>query len=197
MADESKKGGATAARGDASPEEQRRPLTVEVGGGQNQNLLWGPTAARLRGRWDGHNLAGGDQSEAGLRKMPTIPGVHVVIDPRARKCRLVDPLSLPANRGLLQQVNTVFRHLFRRDTDAVPEYALDNATDDQLATWLYWAMRLVQGENGRVVSGECPRDERAIAALYPGAKIEKKFFDYAEDVRRTEVRESVAAGFGV
>lgn len=147
-----------------------------MAGRQNENLLFGPTAARLRGRWSWSNTARGETSEAGLTKMPEVPGLYIVIDPPARRAAIIDPLGLEENRGLLLEVSNCHQSLYGRSIVPVPTTERHDMTDDELATWLYWAWRFKNSGHVTVVAGHVP-DLAEIGRALPRAKIQRQFYD--------------------
>ena len=151
-------------------------VTIEIDTPSNAQLLFGPANMRLRGRWDSHRLPPGSQSEHGLMGMPTIPGMHVEVDPVRRVCRVYDPLNEPANRDLLARVSAAHRHTFSQDVRPVMESRQEDVDADILATWLYWCWRAVQSGNARVISGTLATGGE-VKAAYPDGRITRDFFD--------------------
>lgn len=135
-------------------------VRLEVVDGRNRGILWPPTGAKLRARWDQANLISDERSEKLEKLPPIIPGVVVEIMAQGSKRRLsiTDPLGDPRNSALLEQVKRSFKAIL--GTDHGPEKAVvfDEVTDNMLKTWLYWARRMVdrqevRGENDRFSSG--------------------------------------------
>jgi hypothetical protein len=169
-------------------------VTVEVMERTNGNVLWGPTGSVLRGHWDSHNMCPGDQSEAGLLRMPEIPGVYLTVSPRQRTVAVQDPLRLDENRQILAEASRIHRDLFKREFTHVPEDVRPDQSESDLATWLFWMMRLVKAGMARLVAGRLPEREEEIRRAFPGAVINKKFFDSAEQQARAQQRvDAVAA----
>jgi hypothetical protein len=164
-------------------------VTVEVCEDNNRNYLWGPTGQRLRGRWDGHNLNGGDASEAGLRKMPVIPGMHISVLPRQRTCRVDDPLADPSAQPLLMEINRVYYPIFKVQRTPVESVVRTDCTDSDMASWLALLMRAVKSGLGRVIDGELPRDEAELMRAFPGATIRRSYFDNVEAAARGALAE--------
>lgn len=161
-----------------------------------RNFLWGPTQSPLRGRWDAHYLPRGDMSEAGVTTIPVIPGQVVTIDPRNRRCAVTDPLADAGNQSLATEVFSRINAVLKESRCPVPPTVRENCDDAELATWTYWAMRLVQAGNGRVIEGEIPRDREHVRAMYPGVRISRKFFDAATQTAAESMMAAAAEGRG-
>jgi hypothetical protein len=168
-------------------------VVLEVSNKDNRQLLWGPSAAKLRGRWEAGNLGGGDTSEAGLRRMPVVPGIRIIIRPGERTVGTHDPLSEENNRTILAEINNIHKALFKNTVIATEDYWKRDASDDEIATWLYWAHRAVSSGNAVVIAGTLPQGEEGIKEALPDAKIKKKFFDSIADTATQAVRESLMA----
>lgn len=160
----------------AGGQQRIQEITVEVADEYNRNLLFGPTQVRLRGRWDWANLARGETSEAGLTKMPVVPGMYLSVNVRQRQARVDDPLAFPQNRALMTTVNAVHTALWNFGTTPVDAVVYEGLTDDQLATWLYWIWRGLTAKHMRLLAGTAFTLED-LAAQFPRAKIRRHFFD--------------------
>ncbi len=181
------------------PPQSRQKLptvTVEVVAESNRNVMFHPLAKVIRGRWDHHDLAAGDQSERGLREMPVIPGLEITVSHEDRHLRVEDPLARPENIPLLQRVNAVWQHISRGNQQITfaPMDVRQDPTDDEIATWYYWVMRLVQGKQARVIRGaRVPENEAEIRKALPKAEIKKKFYTEGEMMAKEHMQE-VAVG---
>jgi hypothetical protein len=168
-------------------------MAIEIACPLNRNLLWGPRNIVLRGRWDSHNLTPGDQSQAGLLKMPVLPGIQLRLDARNRRATITDPLADDENRSLLNEANAVHEAVFGSRFSPWDEVVYEDMSDDALATWMYWMMRAVNAGNARVLDGRIPQREQDIRRTLPGAVIVKKFQDSAEQYANSQTREAAAA----
>lgn len=172
------------------PKPRLGKLVIEIMNEDNRSVAWGPIQRAVRGRWNPHNLAGGDTSEAGLRKIPTIPGVLVVVEPQQRLLSVVDPLSAPENRAKAMDIFAKIKDVLRLNHTFVEPYHKGDAPDDEIATWYYWAWRFVKMDpptavviEGRVYS------EAEIRAAYPAAKIQKQFYNESQQAAENRLKE--------
>jgi hypothetical protein len=173
----------------AGAQAQTRPnlgeIVIEIAGNRNRQLLFGPTGQRLRGRWDSHSLAPGDTSQAGLMKMPQIPGMYVTLNARDRVGKVEDPLGFPENRVLAMEVSRIHKGVFNQDVTAVPPLVRDGLMPEDVATWAYWMMRAVNDGQARLLSGRLPEgEEEIIRSVGDGVKVKKLFYDSAESMRQ-------------
>jgi hypothetical protein len=151
-----------------------REVVVEFGDGNNRNMLWPPTQDRLRGWWDRTRLPPGETSEHGLFKMPNIPGIHIRLNPRDRVATIFDPLE--DDKDLCAKVSDTHKLLFGRPCTFVPRSTHRLRSDDKLATWLYWLIRMHAAGHCAVREGKLPTLEELAAAL-PKARVRRNFFD--------------------
>jgi hypothetical protein len=152
-------------------------VVVEIADPLNRQVLFGPNQERLRGRWDPHNLMLGDTSSVGLMQMPVIPGVLVALDLREKRGSITDPLAAPENARLLAQTSNFHRELWKQAISPRPSVVQEEMSDDDVATWLYWIMRVVIAGQARVVQGVVPKDEKAVKKLVPRGHIRKDFYN--------------------
>jgi hypothetical protein len=160
--------------------------TVEVWGDLCRNAMFPPTQERVRGRWDPHEMPPGDVSSVGLLQMPVIPGMYVRVNVREKKAAVVDPLSFPENRALLDKVSESHHSLFQKRVTSVDPVVRENMNDDDLASWVYWMMRLVQGGSARLIKGELPATEDEVQKAFPRGKIRKDYFNTLAAVERLQ-----------
>jgi hypothetical protein len=164
-------------------------VTIEIATKKNSNLLFGPNMERLRGRWSRTNLKGGKSMHAALAEMPDIPGLYLTVDTTKRLLVVSDPLletkdGKELNRRLelhLEQFESQFGRM-----RAKPRVETEDATDEQIKTWLYWFRRLINNEQARVVSGDVP--ELKDFAKMPG-KVVAEPFNILSDKRYKDLGE--------
>lgn len=173
------------------------PVTIEVNESRNNNVMFLPLSENLRGRWDAHRLNPGDQSIAGLHRIPVIPGLHVSVIAADRMCRVDDPLEMPGNRQLLAEINSVHKQIFKRELTFKSAVVRQPVDDDEMATWVYWMMRLVKGGLANVVTGSLPRSDDELAEWFPGAKVRRKFFNAVEQMTANKAKNVLEAALAV
>lgn len=179
------------------PERFSEECTIEVGDERNRSFMWGPTKDILRGRWTRTNLHGDEMVDQTVR-MPDVPGMHIVIDGRKRRLAIIDPLGKQENRNILDEIKVNLKNFSDREQTAHPDKVVENATDNQIKTWLYWAYRLLQGApvdksrrpwsggpQARIVSGQMPDFDRLIGFA---GKIRSNLYDETTTRRYMEER---------
>jgi hypothetical protein len=82
---------------------QIAPFTVECGDEGNRQIPLDMMRMWLRGAWKSQNIKCDMGPE--MRKMPDSPGIYLEVKPRDSTLRIFDPLSLPKNATLLQNLN--------------------------------------------------------------------------------------------
>lgn len=156
-------------RGGKTPIERLAPFAVEVGDDTNRQFMLTTIRMTLRGSWSVASLHSRDNGRAGrdlggaMSRMPAIPGMNVIVEPDKHRIRIFDPLSLPANKDLLERINRI------RDEAsvigprsgsgkwcAVPEAIHDNLSDDVLKTFVLELVRMVGNSQAKQVSGKVP-----------------------------------------
>ena len=136
-------------------------VTIEISGPRNANAVFGPERLTLRGEWRKDRLFPDEASSDEIKFLPPIfPGVRISIDGRTKTGRIWDPLSLPENAHLLEQVSAsgVARGAVKQRYGPVPEISR-KLNDSGLKTWLYHVGRLVGDGMASIVSGRPPREE--------------------------------------
>ena len=152
----------------AATQEKAKPFpnvrfAIEISNHRNQQVIWYPDGKVMRGRWENSNIPAGNSVDPALRSMPEIPGIVIMLDTSKRALRRYDPLRLPKHKELMEKIRTVYSQMF----DAIDLGAkvapdndifikVDDATDDELRTWIYWARRVLDADNCRVIDGEVP-----------------------------------------
>lgn len=124
------------------------PVTIEISCNLNRSYAFPPAVSNLRGRWSIRNMGSFDQAQRGFAAMPDIPGMYVEIDPKAGKARVYDPLGLPKNKNLLDQINKVHKAAMGTFIKPVEETRYVGLDKDEVASWLYWMRRAVEGAEG-------------------------------------------------
>jgi len=158
-------------------------VVIEVGDERNRNIIWSPTKRELRGRWSRVNLTGDELVES-LGMLPDIPGMHIIADGRRKRLVILDPLADPKNAELREKVSKIIKESWRREEGPEKTVIIENASDTQIKTWLFWMRRLVEGApvvqerrgtsggpQAKIVSGKLPSYEE-IAALPGKTRIE-------------------------
>lgn len=171
-----------AATGKAAPGREALKwdrVVIEVATRKNDTVVFYPAQERLRGRWRNSNLGFGSQPSEALMRMPDIPGIHVFVEVRDRRVGFRDPLAYKENARVLEEASAAHKAM---DSDGrpivpVPDVVKDEVEDTEIATWLYWMMRLVQAEYAVLIKGSLPKDEAEIHRAFPGATVRKTFRD--------------------
>lgn len=139
-------------------------FAIEICNHRNQQVIWNPDAKVMRGRWENTNIPAGNNVDATLRAMPEIPGIVIMVDSSKRALRRYDPLRLPKHKDLLERIRTVYSSMFdtldlgaKVSPDNDIFIKVDDASEDELRTWTYWARRILDSDNCRVIDGEVPQ----------------------------------------
>lgn len=141
-------------------------IVIELDDGKNRSILFPPADEVLRGRRELANDSG-KSSHSLYHTLPTIPGIHVVVDLDEKAVGYFDPLGLPKHKDTLDKVSRFTNVMSREQAKPVPGKRWRNANQQMLNTWL-WAMRvLVDGGYARLVQGEIPDiDGEAVVNRY-------------------------------
>lgn len=137
-------------------------IVVEVNTPLNNNLLFKPLSAILRGRWDNSRARGEWDYDAGYRNMPIVPGIYVAVDPKARTLRATDPLGFEENAGLLEQVKNAARK-HQGEVGPAAEMKRERLTDTEVKTALWEVYQHVEQRHVTLVRGEMLRREEILA----------------------------------
>lgn len=138
-------------------------LSGEVVLPQNRNLIFAPTGAKLRGRWDfskvlSQNL--GEDLRKIVHELPIIPGLWIEIHAKERWVRICDPLEVTEEgRRLHEKMKTLFARIPRLVGSGVGVYQEEKSTDvsdTTLKNWLYHTTRLVLSGKLLVNPHSCP-----------------------------------------
>jgi hypothetical protein len=169
-------------------------IAIEIDNDNCNNTRFAPLSMEVRGRWSNARIAshgGGNWSEDENRlmnQMPEIPGQRIILDCRTGKGRIVDPLSLPANAGLLADAKRIVSNVLHQNMEPVKEVPYDNMTATEIKTWLYWMHRMVDGKIAKLVSGKLLNvlspdgiKPSELSAAIPGAKTGINFDDHTDN----------------
>jgi len=145
----------TATTDRAERAERATECVIEVCSKTNQNVMFDPVKAVLRGKWSGDVLRGIGARQA-LAKLPDMPGIHIALDPQRKAARIFDPLALPTNRDLLARINEQYPSISETGKKGRPEddKAYKDLSDTQIKTWATDMRRLVDAGLAVVVKGE-------------------------------------------
>jgi hypothetical protein len=172
-------------------------IVIEVASELNNTLLFGPLGnMEVRGRWDFNHVAGRfthDSMKALNKATSVIPGECLAVDPKARTCRLFDPLrETPQGRKIWQAIKPIIERYashFECGTSLREPIVYTDCDEDRMKTWLYYMRRAVDSGLAVVVGNrELPTLEE-IKAL-PGRR-ECGFganTQYATDEEREKAR---------
>lgn len=149
-------------------------IVVEVAVPRNcQYAFKAPLHMALRGRWERQNMAGVMNQDSPYQKLPTVPGMMVAVDIKARTIRAVDPLSFEENADLLAEVHRCCKAAGEGDVGPQPESKLAGLTESEVKTalWHLWEMlNPGTGRDGkpkepkaRPVKGDLPRKADILA----------------------------------
>lgn len=128
--------------------------TLEVDDGRCGNFLWNPTLEVLRGRISRYNTPGNSLPNRFMH-VPDIFGMRLWIDVVSRRCSIYDPYSLPSLEPQLKAINDALKPLGQYlQVAATRNYT--NASQNELATFLYHAVHGVECGVLKVIDGSLP-----------------------------------------
>lgn len=153
------------------------PFIVELGDDSNRTISLDTMRLRLRGDFSLSKLhkrkQGGRDVGQIMQQMPDIPGMRIMVDYHAQKCRIFDPLETPEYKDVLVRVNQVAQEataVKQSGGKFTPVEAVEHKLDkDKMKTLCLELVRLVEDKQARVVAGELPTEEQ-LAAM-PGRKL--------------------------
>jgi hypothetical protein len=137
-------------------------FTIEVASEGNNTLLFGPLGnMEVRGRWDFNHVAGRsthDSMKAMNKTASIIPGERIAVDPKARTCRLYDPLrETPQGQKVWEAVKPIierFKSHFNCGTSLREPIVYHDCDEDRMKTWLYYMRRAVDAGLAIVVGNK-------------------------------------------
>ena len=133
-------------------------VTIELATDKNATILFPPTQSLLRGRHDWANVTNAvavrRSGQTPITKMPTIPGLHIELDVTKKCARIYDPLSLPENESLLNDISSVWASNYGKLCKPKAEEKHKDMSQNQVATWFHWMRRYVDANMARLVSGD-------------------------------------------
>jgi hypothetical protein len=180
-----------------NPEDEKHPFK----GARNRDVLFPPAKTKLRGHWSRNCLTPSEASGESLGQMPAeIPGICIAIDVSRHTVKIFDPLGLPNNKRLLEDLIIQMKAFdgSRPKPWDTKEYKDQSPT--QMKTALWWSARLVQASAARVVGGEMP-PMKVIEGLPGKTRIElynnsANAVKFREDLPRDDWEEAQAAVLG-
>lgn len=149
-------------------------LAFELGGSQNQQILFKPTATVLRGRWTTDNETG--TSGIGFSAMPDIPGMVVCISPKDKTFRILDPLGFKENATTLTRANEVKEPYFGKSRPHEPVERA-NLSDSDVKSILWHLIGLVDAETALRVHGKVPTHK---SVLEMKGKLRLRYLDSSQ-----------------
>lgn len=124
-------------------------------------------ARNLRGRWDRSKLYG-ESINGPLSQMPDIPGMYISIDPKRRRARIYDPLTLEENKDLLYTMEKIWNQTNQEAAGPGKETIRENMDDTQIKTYLHWMRRAVDDRCAREIPGSARLPSLKEIARLPG-----------------------------
>jgi hypothetical protein len=141
------------------PSEWTEDLTVEIDCPRNAYAQFSAEKLLLRGCWQKSRLLPDEAASDEIKFLPAlIPGMRISVNGRLKEGRIWDPLSLPENAGLLEQVAPTIRHIARKLYKPEPEI-VRKLDDGLFKTWLYYIAKLVADGMATVTKGRLPSPE--------------------------------------
>lgn len=134
---------------------------VEKFGPRNSYFHLRTFAERFRGRFQVGELTE-PASAVGYTAIPTIPGIHIVVNEKRRTIKAVDPLNFPENANILRQANKI-REPYEGRGRPWDERVINNATPTEIKTCLFELREFVDDGQAEIVSGTLPESEAILA----------------------------------
>lgn len=168
-------------------------ITIEIASKNSNRVVFKPLLSKpLRGRWTIASTGGESTAEV-LRQLmavaPEIPGIRIAIDPQKRQARVYDPLGLPENKTLQEEIARVLNNHQQWGWGAAPwpTATRDEMSANDIKTWLYEMRRLVDSGLAVIVSGSATLPSLAeIRSKAPGRRT-RMFFDTSQQLAETSV----------
>ncbi len=181
-----------------APQRFLGDVTIEVGNWRNQNFVFAPTQAFLRGTWKRLNCLPQESGDSTHYLPEQIPGSRIRVDGRGGKCRIFDSLSLEESKPMFERLAKHEKLWRREDIRPHPEHLITSPSEDTVKTWLYEMHKLLVGapievyreqrQGGPfavVVAGEMPTIEEIIKL--PGF-IHNSLFDHDVSTREAALK---------
>lgn len=137
--------------------------TIEVAGRNNENLIFNPLRARLRGRWDTSRVAHRDCSGDGAKQLRTIaqiPGIHISVDTDAMMATVSDPLATtPEGKIIWERITSIIKQHKREFGGEKKTYPTETVNLREsseglgLKYWLHEMAKVVRGKDAVMVPG--------------------------------------------
>ena len=132
-------------------------IVVIIDHPKNSDVLFSPANVNLRSRILPSRLYGAPPQYQKF-SMSGIPGQRIHLNAKKREGRITDTLADDENKQLLEDLKTFRAQLDppKYDSDPVDEIVKKNLTEEDVATWLFWMVRLVEREEAELVQGKLP-----------------------------------------
>lgn len=157
----------------SQPAPARKPFpniryAVEFGDIKNRNFVFPLGSKPLRGRWATRNYLPNTTVHEKFQGMPDIPGIVLEVDATTRTVRFLDPLSDPRNKEALRIASAAYKTAFGEECCGWPEAKLENLSDDELKSYIYWTRRMMDNGSCKVINPGGKVPEMAEIEKYPG-----------------------------
>jgi hypothetical protein len=138
-----------------------REIAIELSGPHNENFLFSPAQKILRGEFLKSRLHDGVvyRQGSGLARVQRIPGQVIAVNLAERKIRITDPLGFRENAKLLKELGPLIS-TSASGMSPLDETTHERATDDQLATFVYWMKRYVEEGKAVPYPGSAPLPDK-------------------------------------
>jgi hypothetical protein len=139
-----------------------KEIAIELSGPHNENFLFSPAQKILRGEFLKSRLHDGVvyRQGSGLARVHRIPGQVIAVNLSERKIRITDPLGFRENAKLLKDLAPLISTNPNGTLSPLEEIVSERASDDQLATFLYWMKRYVEEGKAIQYPGSAPLPEK-------------------------------------
>lgn len=121
-------------------------LVVEIDTPRNASWLFPPMQKNIRGRFDVLRISEPNAMKLRQEYPEAIPGQRLAVDLAGGECCVIEPLHDPEYAELRQK-------LAKRYTIAPGREVVSGA---DVATWLYWIGKAIDGGIAKVISGKMP-----------------------------------------
>jgi len=134
----------------------REEIIIELAKRGGGDLEFPPTVGIYRGRISQSEIGPNNQSRTGIaRRLPTVPGICVALDVKAKTGRIFDPLSLPESKDTMAEITKLLRSqpgavVNNLEPRPVREQNF-KLNDDLVASWHHWMQRLVEEDRHAIL----------------------------------------------
>lgn len=120
-------------------------ITVELVNERLGGVFFGPMGEWLRSRYRKSVLQKDEFIEATSLLPEEIPGIQITVDVQNKRIIVVDPLSLPSNKQILDKISSAMRSA---NGNAPPSgyftwQPKENCTNSEIKTWLFEIRKLL------------------------------------------------------